>query len=162
MVYESRHPAVRLGNDARTKNQFFWTSVWKSWLVCILYGYLDYGYTTSQQPLQYLSLFSKSQPAKYARSFEVTLKLETPLHRYNRDRPVFFPLIGRCWIMRCNAGEDFHCNVVDTTDNFDSKVVDVSKAWISVYLGYQLLRFTNNGSQVRGELSAFLSRFDSN
>lgn len=66
MVYESRLPAVRLGNDARTKNQFFSTSVQKITAVLVLYGYLDYGRITYRQRLWFLSLFAKSKPAKHA------------------------------------------------------------------------------------------------
>lgn len=127
MVYESRLPAVRLGNDARTKNHFSPTCVRKIWPICLLCEYLNNGCWITRRHLRFFSsLFAKSKPAKHAGSFEV--RLETPLHRYNRDRPVFFflwlrALIGRHMIIRCNAGEYFHDSTDDTIDNFNWKYV---------------------------------------
>lgn len=72
MVYESRLPAVRLGNDARTKNHFSHTSVRKMWPISPLCVWPGNGRWLTRQHLRFFKVcFAMSKPAKHVGSFEV-------------------------------------------------------------------------------------------
>lgn len=166
MVYEFRLPAVRLGNDARTKNHFSPTTDRKLWPIFLFSEHLsDWCWITRQRLRFVLSLFAKSRPAKHAGSFQVSL--ETPVHRYNRDWAAFSlwlrALIGRLAIMSYNTGRYSCCNSNNTADIFILKhPASVGRDKFEIALSVTEILSTDVALQVRGELSACLSRFSSN
>lgn len=112
-----------------------------------------------------LSLFAKSRPAKHAGSFQVSL--ETPVHRYNRDWAGFFlwlgALIGRLVIINYNTGQYSFQNSNNIADIFIYK--HIASVWwnkFEIALSATEIYSTIVGLQVRGELSACLSRFSTN